>query len=80
MNFGNALLALKSGQRVTRVGWQGRTWLRLQRPDAASKMTLPYIYERTSHGDLVPWVASHADVLAEDWAVAPAVQFERKAA
>jgi hypothetical protein len=30
-------------------------------------MTLPYIYMRTSHGDLVPWVASQTDILARDW-------------
>ena len=46
-------------------------WLALQRPDAHSKMTLPYIYMRTAQGDLVPWLASQTDLLAEDWELVP---------
>lgn len=68
LNFGQALEHLKSGGTVARVGWNGKgMWLALQQPDAGSKMTLPYIYIRTTSGDLVPWVTSQADVLAEDW-------------
>lgn len=71
MDFGAALVALKSGQRVSRAGWNGKgMWLRLQRPDAHSKMTLPYVYMSTALGDLVPWLASQTDILAEDWQVA----------
>jgi hypothetical protein len=42
-------------------------WLKLQRPDSNSKMTLPYIYMSTVTGDKVPWLASQTDLLAEDW-------------
>jgi hypothetical protein len=42
-------------------------FLELQVPDANSKMTLPYIYMSTVTGDLVPWLASQTDVLADDW-------------
>ncbi len=31
------------------------------------RMTLPYIYMSTVQGDLVPWLASQTDLLAEDW-------------
>ena len=66
--FGEALIALKDGRRVTRPGWNGKgMWLELQRPDAHSKMSLPYIYMFTSDKHLVPWLASQTDVLAEDW-------------
>lgn len=66
--FGQALEALKSGERVTREGWNGKDmWLALQVPDEHSKMTLPYIYMKTVQGDLVPWLASQTDMLAEDW-------------
>jgi hypothetical protein len=69
-SFGEALIALKSGQTVARKGWNGRgMWLGLQRPDTQSKMTLPYIYMSTVQGDLVPWLASQTDLLAEDWEV-----------
>lgn len=71
-HFGRALEALKAGRRVTRAGWNGRgMWLELQRPDAHSKMTLPYVYMRTAQGDLVPWLASQTDLLADDWRLAP---------
>jgi hypothetical protein len=70
MNFGEAIEALKSGLRVSRSGWNGKgMWLALQVPDSHSKMSLPYIYMRTVTDNLVPWLASQTDVLAEDWGV-----------
>lgn len=73
MNFGAALEALKDGLRVSRAGWNGKgmwlRWLQLQVPDAHSKMTLPYIFMFTAPGDLVPWLASQTDILADDWDV-----------
>ncbi len=69
-DFGGALSALRSGRKVARKGWNGKgMWLALQVPDAGSKMTLPYIYMSTVTGDLVPWMASQTDILAEDWEV-----------
>jgi hypothetical protein len=71
LSFGHALEALKAGQRVARSGWNGKgMWLALQVPDAQSKMSLPYIYMRTVQGDLVPWLASQTDMLADDWQIA----------
>ncbi len=68
--FGDALTALKSGYKVARNGWNGKgMWLALQVPDAHSKMSLPYIYMSTVTGDLVPWLASQTDILAEDWQI-----------
>ena len=66
--FEAALTFLKRQQRVARAGWNGKgMWIKTQRPDAYSKMTLPYIYMSTAQGDLVPWLASQTDILAEDW-------------
>ena len=71
MNFGDAIEQLKQGTRVCREGWNGRgMWLKLQVPDEHSKMTQPYIYIKTVQDDLIPWLASQADMLAEDWMVA----------
>lgn len=68
LNFGDAIQFLKDGRKVAREGWNGKgMWLALQVPDTNSKMSLPYIYMRTVSGDLVPWLASQTDVLAEDW-------------
>ena len=70
MTFGDALVKLKGGLAVARSGWNGKgMWIKLQVPDANSKMSLPYIYMSTVDGKLVPWLASQTDVLAEDWAV-----------
>lgn len=70
LDFGQAIKALKEGKKVSRYGWNGKgMWLGLQIPDANSKMGLPYIYMSTVTGQLVPWLASQTDVLAEDWDV-----------
>lgn len=77
MTFGQAIEALKAGERVTRLGWNGKgMWLALQVPDDHSKMTLPYIYLNYPEGSAaypqgarVPWLASQTDMLAEDWAL-----------
>ncbi len=68
MNFSQALECLKCGDKVTRQNWNGKNmWLHIQTPDPNSKMTLPYIYMKTVQGDLVPWLASQTDILANDW-------------
>jgi hypothetical protein len=70
MTFSAALEYIKEGSKLTRTGWNGpQQYIKLQRPDANSKMSLPYIYIRTVQGDLVPWLASQTDLLADDWEV-----------
>lgn len=67
-DFGEALKRLRDKKLVSRKGWNGPNQrLRLQVPDVSSKMTLPYIYIKTVQGDLIPWLASQTDMLAEDW-------------
>lgn len=69
-DFGWALEKLRSGLSVSRVGWNGPNQrITLQTPDEHSKMTLPYLYITTIHGDRVPWLASQTDLLAGDWCV-----------
>lgn len=69
-DFALALGILKEGNRVQRRGWNGKgMWLALQVPDQHSKMSLPYIYMKTADDNLVPWLASQTDMLAEDWCV-----------
>lgn len=66
MDFGSALKALKSGQRVMRSNWNGKgQFLQLELPETISR--LPYIEMSTVQGNLVPWLASQTDMLAEDW-------------
>lgn len=70
MDFGAALDNLKAGRKVARSGWNGKgMWVHLQRPDANSKMSSPYLYLKTVDGHLVPWLPSQSDLLAEDWSI-----------
>jgi len=79
MDFGQALIALKTGSRVARAGWNGKgIFIELQVPDTNSKMTSPYIYidttglqttNQAAPKSLVPWLASQTDMLAEDWSI-----------
>lgn len=72
MDFGQALLELKDGVRVAREGWNGKDmYVEMQTPDGQSKMRRPYLFMRPVDGDLVPWVASQTDLLAEDWVSVP---------
>ena len=77
MNYGEALVALKSGKKVARSGWNGRgIFVALQVPDANSKMKFPYTYIDTTglQSDnpdapraCVPWLPSQTDQLSDDW-------------
>ena len=68
-DFGDVVKKMKyRGGRFARAGWNGKNmYIELQRPDEHSKMTLPYIFMKTVQGDLVPWLASQTDMLADDW-------------
>jgi hypothetical protein len=70
LNFGQAIEAMKTGSKVSRDGWNGKgMWIALQVPDQHSKMQQPYIYMCPVGGKLVPWLASQADMLANDWQI-----------
>lgn len=73
VSFEIVLSALREGRKAHRAGWNGAgQFVTLQTPDEHSKMTLPYLYLTTVDGARVPWVASHTDLLAEDWVIEPA--------
>jgi len=80
MNFGEALVILKEGGKVQRDGWNGKgMWLLLVPADKWSchvgrgaefwrrSTPAPWIGMKTATDQFVPWVASHTDLLAEDW-------------
>lgn len=82
MNFGQAIEAMKSGQKVARKGWNGKNmfiFLREGRQitgvDTSSPMggdfeSLPHVCMRTADGKCcVGWLASQTDMLGEDWVV-----------
>ena len=68
MDLGEAIKAMKHGMRVKRSGWNNtEQYVEMQSPDENSKMTDLYAYITTQTGARVPWVASQADLFAEDW-------------
>ena len=70
LTFSEILRNIKAGDRAQRQGWNGKDmYIELQNSDENSKMTLPYIYMKTVQGDLVPWLASQTDILANDWEI-----------
>lgn len=74
LNFGEAIAALKRGQRVTRPGWNGKgMWLELsEHGDGSMYKDRPlqkHILMATAQGTYVPWLASQTDMLVEDWQI-----------
>jgi len=74
LSFSKALEAVKSGFAIQRSGWNGAGLVvKLQVPDANSKMTLPYLYieypkdAKNTPGARCPWLASQTDIMTEDW-------------
>ena len=85
MNFGLAIEAAKKGAKITRRGWNGKGMFLYYVPegrypartDAAKSIATEdgkvdygaYIAMKTAQGNVVPWLASQTDILADDWAV-----------
>ena len=81
MNFGLALEAMKHGKPVERKGWNGRGMFLYLVPAGTypAKTEIAkqafgkdveygaYIAMKTAQGNVVPWLASQTDVLADDW-------------
>ncbi|MGN9136032.1 DUF2829 domain-containing protein [Clostridium sp. HCP1S3_B4] len=85
MNFGKALEKLKEGKKVQRQGWNGKGMFIYYVPNGEYKPCTviaeqlvnenglveygAYIAIKTVQGNVVPWLASQADMLTEDWEV-----------
>jgi len=74
MDFGEALKALKAGEKVAREGWNGKgMWIAFSPGSACLPPERFWAKQngmKTATGDMQPgWLASQADMLAEDWVV-----------
>lgn len=77
--FGGAIAALKAGEKLARLGWNGKgIFIKLQVVDENSFMQSSYIYIDTmslqtdnpnAAKTRVPWLASQTDMLADDWEI-----------
>jgi len=82
-SFGSAIAAAKEGYKVARSGWNGAGMFAYIVPSASypaqtgvakqhfgENAMVPYRAYwalKTAQGNVVPWLASQTDVLAEDW-------------
>lgn len=81
MTFGMAIEALKMGKKVARRGWNGKGMYLCLASDIEfhtdaeigperDATVSPCIVMKTARGDFQPgWLASQADMLAEDWTI-----------
>ena len=83
MTFSKALEKIKEGKKVARAGWNGKGMFIFLVPGSRFKVNrapLNEIYPegteveyhahidmKTAQGYIVPWIASQADLLADDW-------------
>ena len=68
--IGWAIKQMFDGEKVARSSWNNEyMYLAIQIPDENSKMSRPYIYMQTAEEELVPWIPSQDDLLADDWEV-----------
>jgi hypothetical protein len=83
MDFSNALRLLKAGKRVARSGWNGKgmfiflvngSTFTVNREPLLSIMGEgtevryhAHVDMKTADGQVVPWLCSQTDMLAEDW-------------
>ena len=69
-DIGWAVAKMQRGSAVTRRGWNGKGMylaIREPIPEDLGAMTQPYVFIKTVQGDLIPWLCSQADLLANDW-------------
>jgi hypothetical protein len=75
MSFGQVLNEIEEGGHYCRTGWNGKDmWIRIQKPDEHSMITIPYIvieypvgHLAASHGMIAPWQPSNGDMFGKDW-------------
>ena len=83
--FGTAVEHLKCGRRVAREGWNGKGMFLFLVPGSRFTVNREplqsilgagaqvdyhaHIDMKTAQGYVVPWLASQADVLSEDWVI-----------
>lgn len=85
MNFSAALAAVKLGDKIARQGWNGKGMFVFLVPGSTFVVNRPpllgiypdgtsvnyhaHLDMRTADGQIVPWLASQTDLLADDWLV-----------
>lgn len=85
LSFSQALEAIKAGKKVQRVGWNGKGMFVFLVPGSVFEVNRPpllgiypegttvtyhgHIDMKTADDQIVPWLCSQTDMLAEDWQI-----------
>lgn len=85
MTFSEALDRIKNGSRLCRTGWNGKHMFIFLVPGSTFRVNRPpllgiypegteiqyhaHVDMRTATGEIVPWLCSQTDMLADDWEV-----------
>lgn len=85
MNFSDALIAIKAGKKVSREGWNGKGMFVFLVPGSEFKVSRPpllgiypegtdikyhaHVDMKTADNQIVPWLVSQTDLLADDWGI-----------
>jgi hypothetical protein len=85
MTIGLAVEALRMGEKVARAGWNGKGMFlyfvpadeypartAVAKAQWGENSLVPYgayVAMKTAQGNVVPWLASQTDLLAEDWEI-----------
>lgn len=85
MTFGDAVEAMKKGCKMARQGWNGKHMFIFLVPGSRFKVNRPpllglyqegtkieyhaHVDMRTVDGQIVPWLCSQTDMLADDWQI-----------
>lgn len=83
MTFSQALEHVKAGGKAARAGWNGKNMFIFLVPGSVFKVNRPpllgiypegteinyhgHVDMRTADGQIVPWLCSQTDMLANDW-------------
>lgn len=85
MSFSSALVALKHGNKVARAGWNGKNMFIFLVAGSTFQVSRPplnrfypegtevdyhaHVDMKTADGQIVPWLCSQTDMLADDWCI-----------
>lgn len=83
MDFSQALTFIKQGHKVARHGWNGKGMFVFLVPGSTFQVNRPpllgiypegttinyhaHVDMKTADGQIVPWICSQTDMLANDW-------------
>lgn len=84
-DIGWAVQAMREGGRVKREGWNGKNMFLFLVPGSTFKVNRPpllgiypegteinyhaHVDMKTATGEIVPWLCSQSDLLANDWGI-----------